>query len=80
MKTKQTSKLNRTGTTLATITGAVLLASSAIPASAETWEIRMAEQEVMGTRDVEAGRIDKGIRVLEFYLKRARFEQRGGRT
>ena len=25
----------------------------------------MAEQEVMGTRDVEAGRIDKGIRVLE---------------
>lgn len=77
MKTQQNIIVNRTNTILATITGAILLATAPVSANAESWELRMAEQEVMGTRDVEAGRIDKGIRVLEFYLTRARFEEKG---
>ena len=34
-------------------------------ASAESWELRTAAQEVNGTRDLEAGNVDKSIRILK---------------
>ena len=69
MKTQQNIIVNRTNTILATITGAVLLATATVSANAGGLELRTADQEVEGTRHVEEGRIDKGIRVLETYMQ-----------
>ena len=47
------------------ITGLISMNFISLTAHAESWELRTATEEVKGTRDIEAGRLDKGIRVLE---------------
>jgi len=46
-------------------------------AAAESWQLQTAVEEVPGTRDIEAGQVDKGIRVLQWYLKAAPVRQKG---
>jgi len=50
--------------TLITIS-VLLTALISTAANAESWELRTAAHEVKGTRDIESGRLDKGIRILE---------------
>ena len=46
-------------------------------ASAESWELRTAAEEVNGTRDLEAGNIDKSIRVLERSYRSTPYDLKG---
>jgi Flp pilus assembly protein TadD len=46
-------------------------------ASAENWELRTAADEVKGTRDLEAGNIDKSIRVLERAYRSTPYDSKG---
>ena len=46
-------------------------------ASAESWELRTAAEEVKGTRAIEAGQLDKGIRILEAHLSTAPNRSKG---
>ena len=56
----------RIGRTAGTILTAMALGFSSLPsAQAESWELRTATTEVKGTRDLEAGKLDKAIRVME---------------
>jgi tetratricopeptide (TPR) repeat protein len=64
MKT-QTSTSNSINTLFSIITGAFLMTAVLAPANAESWELRTADEEVWGTRDIEAGRLDKGISISE---------------
>ena len=61
------------------ITGVVtfVMASLVTVAHAESWELRTADMEVKGTRDIEAGRVDKGIRVTETHFASAPYEEKG---
>lgn len=47
------------------------------PASAESWELRTAAEEVNGTRDLEAGNIDKSIRVFERSYRSTPYKLKG---
>ena len=44
---------------------------------AESWELRTADLEVKGTRDIEAGRIDKGIRIMETHFAASPYAEKG---
>jgi tetratricopeptide (TPR) repeat protein len=46
-------------------------------ASAESWELRTAAEEVNGTRDLEAGNLDKSIRVLERSYRSTPYDSKG---
>ena len=47
------------------------------PASAESWELRTAAEEVQGTRAIEAGQLDKGIRILEANYSATAYRSKG---
>ena len=66
MKTQPTTAKN-INTMFAIITGVFLMTAVQAPVAAESWELRTAAQEVRGTRDIEAGRLDEGIRVSKLY-------------
>ena len=65
--------LNRDRFFSALVTGVFIAVAGVTTASAESWELRTADDEVIGTKDIEAGRIDKGIRVLENRLSSAKY-------
>ena len=62
----------------------LLLVVAGLPASAaaEAWELQTAAEEVPGTRYIEAGQLDKGIRLLERTLKarQPEFQSKRGPT
>ena len=75
MKT-QVITTNSINTMYSIITGLILMTSYQAPASAEPWELRTATEEVQGTRDIEAGRLDKGMGVaLQGLLDAARLSR-----
>ena len=76
MKTQPTTA-NNINTMYSIITGLILMTSYQAPASAEPWELRTATEEVQGTRDIEAGRLDKGIRVSELHYTTTPKSQKG---
>ena len=60
------TNITKINVVVSAIAAAVLLTTLvSAPAGAESWELRTAAEEVKGTRAIEAGRLDKGIRILE---------------
>lgn len=63
----QSHSITTSGRALFTLIIVSVLLSALIStaANAESWELRTAAQEVKGTRAIESGQLDKGIRILE---------------
>lgn len=55
-------------TSVAAIAVAIIVAGVPITAAAEQWELRTAPETVPGTHEIEAGEIDKAIRISNVWL------------
>lgn len=61
-----------------TVFTTIALTITSLPyAQAESWELRTATQEVKGTRALEAGQLDKAIRVMEANYGTTPYVQKG---
>ena len=55
---------------LTAIVATIVVATLPSISHADAWELRTVDKEVPGTREIESGRIEKGIQISKFYLTR----------
>ncbi|MGI9221189.1 MAG: hypothetical protein ACR2QS_09160 [Woeseiaceae bacterium] len=71
------SKLAISNARSAVVFAALLLASTPSIATAEAWELRTTPNAVPGTHEIEAGKIDKAIRLSNAWLPHVAKKERG---